>query len=264
MKNTKIEAIVFDLAGTLIDFGSLAPSKVLIHIFNKIGIPISRKEAIGPMGIEKRAHISQLINTKKINLQWKKKYKKKPSKNDIDKLFKLFNPELKKIIKKHSKFISGSKRTIEFIKKKKIKIATNTGYSDDILKTILPELKKQGFTPDISYSSSHAKIGRPSAEIIYKIFSELNITKGSNCIKVDDTIPGLLEGVNAGMWVVGVIFSGNEFGKTEVEFNKLSFKDKTKFRKKIKKKFEKVGAHYVIDTIKDLPKIIKIIQTRIK
>ena len=46
MKNNKIEAIVFDLAGTLIDFGSLAPSKVLIHIFNKIGIPISRKEAI--------------------------------------------------------------------------------------------------------------------------------------------------------------------------------------------------------------------------
>ena len=54
MKNNKIEAIVFDLAGTLIDFGSLAPSKVLIHIFNKIGIPISRKEAIGPMGIEKK------------------------------------------------------------------------------------------------------------------------------------------------------------------------------------------------------------------
>ena len=128
----------------------------------------------------------------------------------------------------------------------------------------MPELKKQGFTPDISYSSSHTRIGRPSAEIIYKIFSELNITKGSNCIKVDDTIPGLLEGVNAGMWVVGVIFSGNEFGKTEVEFNKLSFKDKTKFRKKIKNKFKKVGAHYVIDTIKDLPKIIKIIQTRIK
>ena len=61
----KIEAIVFDLAGTIIDFGSLAPSKVLIHIFNKFGITISRKEAVGPMGIEKRAHISQLINSKK-------------------------------------------------------------------------------------------------------------------------------------------------------------------------------------------------------
>ncbi len=179
-------------------------------------------------------------------------------------MFKLFNPELKKIIKKHSKFISGSKKTLDFIKNKKIKIGINTGYSEEILNVILPELKKQRFIPDVSYSSSYTKIGRPSAEIIYKIFSELNITKGSNCIKVDDTIPGLLEGVNAGMWVVGVIFSGNEFGKTEVEFNRLSFKDKTKFRKKIKNKFKKVGAHYVIDTIKDLPKIIKIIQTRIK
>ena len=88
MKNTKIEAIVFDLAGTLIDFGSQAPSKVLIHIFSENGIPITKKEAIGPMGIEKKAHISQLIYSKKINLLWKKKYKKKPSKNDINKLFK--------------------------------------------------------------------------------------------------------------------------------------------------------------------------------
>lgn len=55
MKNTKIEAIVFDLAGTLIDFGSQAPSKVLIHIFNENGIPITKKEAIGPMGIEKKS-----------------------------------------------------------------------------------------------------------------------------------------------------------------------------------------------------------------
>ena len=58
MKHTKIEAIVFDLAGTLIDFGSQSPSKVLIHIFNDNGIPITRKEASGPMGSEKRAHIS--------------------------------------------------------------------------------------------------------------------------------------------------------------------------------------------------------------
>ncbi len=57
-------------------------------------------------------------------------------------MFKLFNPELKKIIKKHSKFISGSKNTINFIKKKKIKIGVNTGYSEEILKVILPELKK--------------------------------------------------------------------------------------------------------------------------
>tara|TARA_E500000178_G_scaffold109397_1_gene109133 strand:- start:425 stop:1216 length:792 start_codon:yes stop_codon:yes gene_type:complete len=260
----KIEAIVFDLAGTIIDFGSLAPSKVLIHIFNKFGITISRKEAVGPMGIEKRAHISQLINSKKISLFWKKKYNKKPGKQEIDKLFKLFNPELKKIIKHHSKLISGCKKTINFLKRKKIKLAVNTGYSEEILKIILSELKKQGFYPDISYSSSHANIGRPSAEIIYKIFSELNITMGSNCIKVDDTIPGLLEGVNAGMWVVGVIFSGNEFGKTEVEFNKLSSKDKIIFRKRVTNKFKRIGAHYVIDTIKDLPKTIELIDSRIK
>jgi len=263
MKNSNIEGIVFDLAGTLIDFGSLAPSQVLIELFDRFGIKITRKQAIGPMGIEKRAHIKALLTTRKINSQWKKKFKSKPTDKDIDKLFKLFNPELKKIIKKHSKFISGSKNTIDFIKKKKIKIGVNTGYSEEILKVILPELKKQRFIPDVSYSSSYTKIGRPSAEIIYRIFSNLNITRGSNCIKVDDTIPGLQEGLNAGMWVIGVIFSGNEFGKNEYEFNKLTDKEKLKIRKKISHKFKKIGAHYVIDTIKDLPKIIEQIENKI-
>jgi hypothetical protein len=66
-------------------------------------------------------------------------------------LFKLFNPELKKIIKKRSKFISGSKKTLDFMKNKKIKIGINTGYSEEILNVILPELKKQRFIPDVSY-----------------------------------------------------------------------------------------------------------------
>ena len=69
MKNSKVEAIIFDLAGTLIDFGSLAPSQVLIEIFNRFGIKITRKQAIGPMGIEKRAHIKALLTTRIINLQ---------------------------------------------------------------------------------------------------------------------------------------------------------------------------------------------------
>ena len=51
MKNSKVEAIVFDLAGTLIDFGSLAPSQVLIEIFNRFGIKITRKQAVGPMAV---------------------------------------------------------------------------------------------------------------------------------------------------------------------------------------------------------------------
>ena len=75
MQNYNVEAIVFDLAGTLIDFGSLAPSQVLIELFDRFGIKITRKQAIGPMGIEKRSHIKALLTTKIINLQWKKKFK---------------------------------------------------------------------------------------------------------------------------------------------------------------------------------------------
>ena len=33
-------------------------------------------------------------------------------------------------------------------------------------------------------------------------------------VKVDDTLPGIEEGINAGMWTVGLAKSGNEIGLT--------------------------------------------------
>ncbi len=77
MKNTKIEAIVFDLAGTLIDFGSQAPSKVLIHIFNENGIPITKKKLLALWALKKSTYKS--INLFKENKSTvEKKYKKNP------------------------------------------------------------------------------------------------------------------------------------------------------------------------------------------
>ena len=110
MKNSNIEAIVFDLAGTLIDFGSLAPSQVLIEIFNRFGIKITRKQAIGPMGIEKRAHIKALLTTRIINLQWKKKFK---SKNKLDKAMGLNNISAQEAVNNALKYAEATEIRIK-------------------------------------------------------------------------------------------------------------------------------------------------------
>ena len=45
----KISAVVFDWAGTTVDYGSSAPSKVFDIVFSKNGINLTLDEINGPM-----------------------------------------------------------------------------------------------------------------------------------------------------------------------------------------------------------------------
>ncbi|KAG1243254.1 hypothetical protein G6F65_022526 [Rhizopus arrhizus] len=53
----QLEAVSFDWAGTLVDFGSFAPTKVFVDAFSQLGMYLSLKEARCPMGIGKWDHI---------------------------------------------------------------------------------------------------------------------------------------------------------------------------------------------------------------
>ena len=41
------------------------------------------------------------------------------------------------------------------------------------------------------------------------------------CVKVDDTLPGIDEGLNAGMWTIGLARTGNELGLNAEEIARL-------------------------------------------
>ena len=49
----------------------------------------------------------------------------------------------------------------------------------------------------------------------------LGVSPVNACVKVDDTIPGVEEGLNAGMWTVGLAMSGNEIGLSLKEVQAL-------------------------------------------
>ena len=43
--NRRIQAVIFDWAGTTVDYGSLAPTRVFVEIFKRRGIEITVPEA---------------------------------------------------------------------------------------------------------------------------------------------------------------------------------------------------------------------------
>ena len=52
-----LKAIIFDWAGTTVDYGSQAPAMVFVEVFEREGFSISLAEARVPMGMDKKDHI---------------------------------------------------------------------------------------------------------------------------------------------------------------------------------------------------------------
>ena len=59
--NTQIQAVVFDWAGTTVDFGSRAPILAFMALFKDNKVEITVEEARAPMGLEKRDHITAVL-----------------------------------------------------------------------------------------------------------------------------------------------------------------------------------------------------------
>jgi phosphonoacetaldehyde hydrolase len=84
------------------------------------------------------------------------------------------------------------------------------------------------------------------------------------CVKIDDTIPGVEEGLNAGMWTVGLAVSGNEVGMLLDEWRALAKADQEAKRGRAYTRMAQCGAHYVVDSIADIMPCIEEIQARIR
>lgn len=58
---TDIEALILDWAGTVVDFGSFAPTSIFVEAFARAyNFPVTLDEARQPMGLGKWDHIAAL------------------------------------------------------------------------------------------------------------------------------------------------------------------------------------------------------------
>ena len=61
-----IEAVIFDWAGTTVDYGCFAPVKAFMEAFAHHGVPVTMEETRKPMGMLKRDHIRTMLHMERI------------------------------------------------------------------------------------------------------------------------------------------------------------------------------------------------------
>ena len=82
-------------------------------------------------------------------------------------------------------------------------------------------------------------------------------------VKVGDTVSDILEGLNAGMWSVGVSGTGNEVGLSAADLAALPASERLRRSAHARETLWDAGAHYVIDSVRDLTPVLKEIDLRL-
>ncbi|MDD1780487.1 phosphonoacetaldehyde hydrolase [Enterovibrio sp. ZSDZ35] len=267
MSNTtsSIQAVIFDWAGTIVDFGSFAPTSIFVEAFKQgFDFDLSLEEARGPMGIGKWDHIQAVGRMPEVDKRWIEKFGRSMTNDDIDTIYAAFMPLQKAKVADHAEPILNAVEVVNSLKAKGIKIGSCSGYPRQVMDVLIPVAADYGYKPDyIVATDDLPQGGRPAPFMALKNVIELGATNVGACVKVDDSAPGIEEGHNAGMWTVGLLLSGNEAGLTFEEYQAADEATLEAAREKAHAKLIKCAPHYLIDTITDLPEVIRDIERRI-
>ncbi len=102
-----VKAVIFDWAGTVVDYGSLAPMGAFVETFGEFGVEISIDEARGPMGMAKRPHIAALMALPRVAAAWADRHGAPPGERDIDAVYEVFVPKNTAVAARFSTVIPG-------------------------------------------------------------------------------------------------------------------------------------------------------------
>ncbi len=258
-----LQAAIFDWAGTTVDYGCLAPAAVFIEVFKRQGVEIRIEEAREPMGAHKMDHIRAVAQMPAVSKRWQAANGKPPTEADVEAMFEDFVPRQVKCIAEYADMIPGALETVAALRKRGLKIGSTTGYVREMMEVLVPEAKKRGYEPDSIVCGSDVPYGRPHPWMCFANAQNLGVFPMQAIVKVGDTLSDIAEGLNAGMWTVGLTKCGNELGLSEDEANELEADERARRLNRSAERMYQAGAHYVVETIAEVGPLIDDINDRL-
>lgn len=261
----KMEGVIFDWAGTTVDFGCFAPVDVFVNMFKQAGIEVTIAEAREPMGMLKRDHVRAMLEMPRIRNLWYVEYGRDFVEEDIDFLYRIFEDQLMNVLKAYTDPIKGVNEVVTGLRAMGLKIGSTTGYTRDMINVVEAEARIKGYAPDCIVTPDETDhLGRPYPYMIFKNMEQLKLTSVERVIKVGDTISDIKEANAAGVIAVGVIVGSSELGMSEAEWMALSEMARVMKIEEVMERFQANGADYTIATMDELLPLIERINGRME
>jgi phosphonoacetaldehyde hydrolase len=259
-----VRAVVFDWAGTVVDFGSCAPVLAFSEAFADFGIELSLEEIRADMGLPKLDHVRRLRALPRIAARWEALHGAPMSEEDVERVYLAFVERQAAQVAARCEPIPGVPAMLDALRRRGIRIGSNSGYPRTVMDELAPAAAARGYRPEAIVCGDEVAAGRPAPFMAWRVLEQLGVWPAAACLKVDDTIPGVEEGLNAGMWTVAVAMTGNELALTAEQLDALPPLQREALREEVYRRLAAAGAHYVIDSAADLIACIDQIENRLE
>jgi phosphonoacetaldehyde hydrolase len=258
-----IKAVIFDWAGTMVDFGCMAPVEALVDAFAAHGVTISAADARRDMGRAKHDHVWAILTDPAVAAAWTAAKGAAPTPADGEAIYQALEPLIEAAATRCAQMIPGAAEAAARLAGLGVKIGSGTGYTRQMMSGILAGAAEQGYAPSVVVCAGETPSGRPAPLMTWKALVELDAWPAQACVKVDDATVGIEEGRLAGCWTIGLAASGNGVGLPLEAYQALSETERRTRVAASAAELTAAGADYVVDTVADIGPVLEAIAGRI-
>ncbi len=187
---TKIKLAVFDMAGTTVDDevdGLPLVLKSYDDALRKHGVEVPMEVLNAQRGRDKWTVIKELGGDKAEDI--------------YTDFIGVLNDNMNKV-----REVEGASETFRFLKEHGVKVVASTGFPAEIAGPMIDNLGwLRGALIDGWVCSEQVGASRPDPAMILHSMKRFKVSEPRAVMKVDDTVKGIEEGVNAGAYTVGVL-----------------------------------------------------------
>lgn len=260
----KLKAIIFDWAGTVVDFGSLCPARAIQSAFSTRQVEITAHDIHRYMGIRKREHVQVLLALPHVVAEWRRMHGSEPDSRDVQSLYAESERRMIETVANFASPTPGLAEALAVVRQRGLRIGSTTGYTSAMMERLAPAAKRNGFNPEFWVASDQVRVGRPWPWMIFKNMEHLGVCPPTAVIKLGDTVADVEEANNAGVWSVAVVESSSLVGKTPAELEALHRREHSLLIKNAFSKLSEAGAHFIIRNLSELDEVIEQINERLE
>ena len=253
-----VEAVIFDWAGTTVDYGSMSPILAFAEAFGAFDIHPTEAEIRQPMGIAKLAHIRTMLQGKRLQAEWQRRYGHLPTETDVQAVYGRFQQAILQVLGKYSTLKPQVGETVEQLRQAGIKIGSTTGYNDAMMQIVREAAAAQGYAPDYWISPDGVDgMGRTYPYMIFQNLEALQVSGVRQAVKVGDTLADIVEGQRAGVRTIGVIEGSSLMGRSQAAYEALPYEEREAACEEVQRLYEKAGADYTVRSFQELPVVLQ-------
>jgi phosphonoacetaldehyde hydrolase len=233
-------------------------------VFAEAGVEITEAEVRADMGKAKRDHVRALLAMPRIAGLWRQSHGAAPTEDDVTRLHDAVEPKMRAAARDCAQLIPGAAKIAADLTARGVRIGSTTGYTRPMMADILPLAAEQGYAPEVVVCAGETLQGRPSPLKMWKALVELGAWPARACVKVDDAVVGIAEGLEVGAWAVGLSASGNGVGLEQNALAILPAAERAARVDAAAQALHEAGAHYVIESVGELGSVLADIEARIQ